>query len=189
MRGRWVVSIGVVVLLAGCGATMSYKRGAGPDAMQADEQACRGTAAAIESYVDCMRARGWAVRGGENPAESAAAAGWLTRLRASGGSDAAPASATPSPAAEPLALTADPAAPAALASDADTAPAPPFDPLAEVVVASWWKLGGSAAGLDAAIAGCVDELGAPHRPAGTARRVTAGLRACLRSSGWYGLAP
>lgn len=192
MRGGWVVSIGVVVLLAGCGATMSYKRGAGPDAMQADEQACRGTAAALESYVACMRARGWTVRGGENPAESAAAASWLTRLRASDGGDAAPASSSPatsSPAAEPLALTADPAAPAALASDADAASAPPFDPLAEVVIASWWKLGGSAAGLDAAIAGCVDELGAPHRPAGTARRVTAGLRACLRTSGWYGLAP
>jgi hypothetical protein len=57
--------------------------------------------------------------------------------------------------------------------------------LARVDVASWWKLGGSAADLDRAIEACVGDLGAAHRPEPGARIVTAGMRACLRARGWY----
>lgn len=183
-----MVLLAVVVLLAGCGATMSYKRGAGPDAMQADEQACRDEAATPESHAACLRSRGWSVRDGEDPVERAAAAGWLSRLRASGGNAAAPASSAVARSSSAASVAAVPAPPAR-ETVTESAPAAPFDPLAEVAIASWWKLGGSAAGLDSAIADCVAELGVSHRPARAARSVTAGMRACLRTSGWYGLAP
>lgn len=60
------------------------------------------------------------------------------------------------------------------------------DPMAPVNVASWWKLGGTAAGLEKAINACVAELGDGHRPDPGARIVTVAMRACLRRAGWYG---
>lgn len=57
--------------------------------------------------------------------------------------------------------------------------------LPRVRVGSWWKLGGNAAGLDAAIAACVVKLGTPHQPSANATVVTVALRDCLRADGWY----
>jgi hypothetical protein len=51
-------------------------------------------------------------------------------------------------------------------------------------VSSWWKLGGTNADLDRAVAACVDELGAAHRPNVGPTEVTVALRDCLRAKKW-----
>lgn len=110
------------------------------------------------------------------------------------GTGAAPA------AAEPVAVPESPAPKGSAAAEravapvaAPAAPVPAkaaakvFDPLARVRIGSWWKLGGSAAALDADVATCVGELGNAHRPDPALTEVTAGLRACLRAAGWFSL--
>jgi hypothetical protein len=180
MRARVLdlVSIGLcAAALAGC-VTVSFKRGASPDAMAADERACRDATTGEAAYVDCMRERGWFMAGAAaaaRPAETGAQA------------------AHPAAGVEKSGVTIEyepprpaPTAPPAPADEAKPRPTPTAsDPLARFTVASWWKLGGSAADLDRAIAKCVGELGELHRPPKGAAVVTAGLRDCLRRDGWY----
>ena len=83
------------------------------------------------------------------------------------------------PATPAVALPAPAAAPAPAPS-----PAKKLDPMSKVTVSSWWKLGGTNADLDRAVAACVDELGEAHRPNGLTE-VTVGLRDCLRDKKWF----
>lgn len=207
MRIRPLVILAIVALLlaSGC-ATVTFKRGAGPGSMRSDEDACRATSTDETAYTECLRERGWFVAGKaagaetpasepETAAEPAAAA---SSNRASAPATApaeaprlTPPAETPRPAPiaappAPAPASAPKAAPAAaVKASATTAPPTPADPLSKVGVGSWWKLGGTAADLDRAIATCVDTLGEAHRPSPAATLVTVGLRDCLRSAKWF----
>ncbi|MBK6658834.1 MAG: hypothetical protein IPG43_12055 [Proteobacteria bacterium] len=61
----------------------------------------------------------------------------------------------------------------------------PSDPLKKLTVASWWKLGGSASGLEADQANCGATLGEAHRVAPNAKLVTVGMLRRLRGKGWF----
>lgn len=192
-----------LAVLAGCGASISFKRGAAPDAMSADERACRDASSGDAGYLQCMRSRGWTVieTGGQNAARAEATS--VPAAPAAPPRDAAPAatSFTPTPTvaipavSHPIATAipsppAQPATPTAEAAASSPAlggliPAQPSDPLAKVSVASWWRLGGTADDLDRAIAACVAELGPAHQPAPNATEVTGAMRACLRKAGWF----
>lgn len=188
---RFAVMI-LVALLAACG-DVTFKRGAGPGAMAADERSCRASAPDDAGFAACMRERGWFVAlSGEDATTSSAADRWLEARDDVQAADAMPQADSVPQAPAPAASVTRPSgdddepAPSVPAPVPLVAPAKPaFDPLAEDTVASWWKLGGSAAALDDAIADCVAELGVAHRPDPGARRVTAGLRACLRAEGWF----
>lgn len=197
--------------LAGGCASVTFKRGASPGAMTADEQACGGREAAdAAAFRQCMQDRGWFVAGQAGESVSGGtvdtpAAEWLEQQREQSATPvaAAPvATARAAPADAPAAVVsvtavaadaptaASPAISAARAAVPVAAPAPaatPFDPLAVKKVTSWWKLGGSAAAFDGAVDVCVAELGVAHRPDPPATTVTAGLNACLRAAGWYGM--
>jgi hypothetical protein len=176
-----------------------------------------GAAAEGARYADCMRERGWFVAtladgaGTAAPDEPGAQAdpgtAWFAARRAptaAAASSASPASVAPPPAAlrsdsvhaaavstpATAALPSAAASAAAVAAPAATTTASgprPFDPLAPVGVSSWWKLGGTAAGLDGSVRACIAALGNAHRPEPGLDRVTAGMRACLRADGWYAL--
>ena len=60
----------------------------------------------------------------------------------------------------------------------------PLDPNTKINVSSWWKLGGTAADLDRAVAACVEELGAAHEPNPAVTEVTVALKDCLRAKKW-----
>lgn len=64
---RWAVVTALLVLsavvLAGC-AGATFKRGASPDSIAADERACREKTATEEEYADCMRERGYVTSSG-----------------------------------------------------------------------------------------------------------------------------
>ncbi|MGH7787506.1 MAG: hypothetical protein ACRERC_11605, partial [Candidatus Binatia bacterium] len=64
MKRWWSAAILAAGLAAfsGC-ATFSFKAGASPDTMAADERACRASAG-DPGFVECMRERGWYVTGG-----------------------------------------------------------------------------------------------------------------------------
>jgi len=170
-----VVLFAALATLSAC-ATLSFKPGAGPDRMSADEHACGQ--AGDEGFVECMRNLGYYMSDG-------AIGSPLTPTPVVA---AAVATVTPTPTAAPAAVaTAAPVAATAVpAAAAAPAAAPPDTSggLPRVRVGSWWKLGGSAAGLDSSIAGCVQKLGTPHQPPPGAQVVTIGMRDCLRGDGW-----
>ena len=155
-----------LVLLNGC-AEVTFKRGAGPGEMQATEQACRAKSDDVGAYKACLHAAGFVYA---QPSSDAA----LFAENDQGG-DAAPtisvevsgrAGVSPARAPEPAAKA-------------------PTDPLKEVTVASWWKLGGTAGGLEADQADCGTVLGDAHTVAPNAKVVTIGMLRCLKGKGWF----
>jgi hypothetical protein len=198
--------------LAGCGATFSFKPGAGPDRMSSDEHQCGQ--AGDEGFVECMRSLGWYVSDGEigsaptvTPIVAAAEVPSAAppAVTPAALKVAPPTVAAPSPAAEPeraIAVEAPVATPPAaveasaapsplptathiVPAPAVQAPGPGGETLPRVRVGSWWKFGGSAAALDASVAACVAKLGPPHQPDRGAIVVTVALRDCLKAEGWY----
>ncbi len=207
MTGRtalipWLV---VAILLAGGCASVTFKRGASPGAMSADESACGGRETAEPAaFRQCMKDRGWFVAGQSEDSVAGSAvetpaAEWLAQKRQQTATPVATTTAAATAASAASTGTSGAAGPAVAAPTTvpETAMAPvvaaplpaasAFDPMAEKKVTSWWKLGGSAAAFDGAVATCVTELGVAHRPDPPATTVTAGLKACLRAAGWYGM--
>lgn len=208
-----------LVLVAGC-TSVTFKRGATPTTMAADESRCRKADPADRAFRACMREKGWFVAGGSAAASSTAApsdrAGEHTSavakvidfsapLPAAKTQDRTPAvtaaastmsTQSQAPATSPAATTATPRQrqlPVAAVVSAPSSPVPPRDTVpaaaepALIGVASWWKFGGTAGGLDADIGACTQQLGNDHRPAPGATLVTRELGACLREHGWYAL--
>lgn len=191
----------MVGVVAGC-ATVSFKRGAGPESMSVDEKACRASTSDEDGFLQCMRDRGWYIAvtkpapgGGlevEEPTGLAPAEPVTPALAAvvptpkATQAVAAPTTIAPTPASiDPAAATPVAVVPApASIGAAAVAPAAP-DSLPRVRVSSWWKLGGTAADLDRSIAACVAQLGEPHKPDANATVVTVALQSCLRQAGWY----
>lgn len=154
MKTRRALFVLSLALLAGC-ASVTFKRGASPDAMAADEQVCRKAGADDAAYVECMRNRGWFVTGrgaapdSTAPATPAAAephapadapeAGVTPAAGAASGAAAKPTSANAPRAAVKPASGDAPAAPVTAAPTAATAAAAieASDPPAR----SWWKFG------------------------------------------------
>jgi len=167
--GRVVMRLVPLTLLltTGC-AEVGFKRGAMPGDLSADQASCRAATADAGAYRACLRERGWHV-------------------------------AAPAPAAPPTTGNASPVSSRPAGADPDSealGPAAPSTPTSTpasvdmtdgVAVRSWWKRGATSADLDADINTCVAALGAVHRPAPGADRVTVGLKTCLRELGWYGL--
>lgn len=196
VRPLVVLAIVALLLATGC-ATVTFKPGAGPGSAKADEDACRAASETQAAYVACLRERGWMVGG--KAAESA------PTKRAASAPAAQPTAvpAKPSTTAQP-APAAAPAKSKETTPPADTKPATPapptragypdaaepaaeeapLDPNTRINVSSWWKLGGTAADLDRAVAACVDELGAAHKPNAAVTEVTVALKDCLRAKKW-----
>lgn len=86
-----------------------------------------------------------------------------------------------SPAAPELA---PPRAPTPPAEPAPSAPAP----TQTLHVGGWWKFGAGAADLQTAANACVAKLGPTNTPDAGYHTITPALYACLRTSGWHGLA-
>jgi hypothetical protein len=175
------VSVAVAVAaLAGC-ANISFKRGASGDAMAADERACRNETSDEAGYVECMRKRGAYVAGrsATSPAATVQATQTPTAVPAAPvapDADAPNGKATVPP---------PPALPATVTTPLPPASPTPVDPLEQISVASWWKLGANPADLDKAIDACVIKLGPAYRPGPGATVVTVALRDCLRQDGWF----
>lgn len=188
--------LALVTLLAASGcATVTFKRGAGPGGAKADEDACRATSTTQAAYVACLRERGWMVGGKAAepaPREKAAPVSAPTAAPAkpSAAADTAPAggpanSKETAPPAETQPAKATPPARAGYpAADEPAAEEAPLAPDTRIDVSSWWKLGATAADLDRAVAACVDELGAAHRPNPAVTEVTVALKDCLRAKKW-----
>jgi hypothetical protein len=214
--GAWrILFVLWIGLLAGC-ASVTFKRGASPEAMASDERACRNSTADDAAFVECMRSRGWFMSGTSdrhaegtkvpvskpkpgdasdtpnNPIAPPASA--EAPLPSIVGNPAAPSPTVPSVAVSTPAVPGNASIPAvvtptptvaASSSATMTVSAESVDPMERVSVASWWKLGGTTAGLNRAIDACVAELGDAYRPDPVATEVTVALRGCLRKAGWY----
>lgn len=179
--------LGAAFALSACGE-MVFKRGAGPGDMAGAQADCRANAQGESAYVACMEKAGYVILGSQDSVfvdgSASAAAGQPKGDRPSTlfveGAVAPPSAPAvqPLPAPVPVAPTRVTAAPAA---------APALDPLEQVDVVSWWKLGGSADALAAAQAGCIDRLGNAHRPAPDSTKFTRAMIGCLRDAGWRGI--
>lgn len=185
-------TLGIALASSGCGEVM-FKRGAGPGDMSNAQADCRKNAKDEEAYASCMRAAGYVYEKpstegvlfvAPTPVEAEPATASAAAQTSAPSVAAGAASVVPAPG--QLTATVEPAARAG-ESVAKPKPAPklPADPLAQVNVASWWKLGGSAGGLDADQASCADKLGEAHKTAPNAKRVTVGMVSCLRGKGWF----
>ncbi len=182
-----------LVTLTGC-AEITFKRGAGPGEMQATEQGCREKTADVEAYKACLHAAGftYAKPSGDtvlfveqdeeqvatdesSESTTEAEAPVATSTNASAASDAAPT------------VSVEPSGRAgqSLPQAAKAKSKVPTDPLKQVTVASWWKLGGTAGGLEADQGTCATTLGNAHRVAPNAKVVTVGMLRCLKGKGWF----
>ena len=213
LRRRRYAAIVAVVLALGSGCTsVTFKRGASPTTMAADETACREDNAAEDAYRRCMRDNGWFVAGGASSAASSA-----TSQSGRAGTGSSPASKVIDfslPSAEPdvravrlpttrpplpttpsvasnttprLSSSIDASSPKSPPVGASTGGVALVDGSSLVSVASWWKFGGTAGGLDTDIDDCTRELGDNHRPVPAATRVSRAMGDCLRKRGWYAI--
>ena len=191
-----LLSVYVLGGVTACGE-VTFKRGAGPDAMQASEQSCRAKTSDVDAYAGCLRAAGYTyakpsetdalfVDEKDEPAadESAAAladtAGTETIPHQPPADVAALNHAAPTVSVEPSDRAGQSQPTSAKAKTKLIA-----DPLAEVSVASWWKLGGTARGLESDQGLCAGTLGHAHRVAPNAKVVTIGMLRCLKDNGWF----
>ncbi len=164
--------MGAAILAGGCGE-IAYKTGAGGDALQADQRACKQGEIDQSFYLSCMKDRGWAIADLD-------------------GGPTAPGVA-PSAAPSPVTGSAQPPSPgpasANMASASPESPGPPppaaADPLRPVKVTTWLKFGGGGPSGD--IADCVATLGPANQPDIVHHTVTTALLACMRGKGWRGL--
>ncbi len=185
-------TLGIALTTTGCGEVM-FKRGAGPGDMSNAQADCRKNSKDEDAYAGCMRAAGYVYEKpttesvlfvAPTPVEAEAATSG-SAAETSASSVAAGAAAV-APAPGQLTATVEPAARAGESvAKPKSAPKLPADPLAQVSVASWWKLGASAGALDADQASCADKLGEAHKVAPNAKRVTVGMVSCLRGKGWF----
>jgi len=172
----------LLVALAGC-ASVTFKRGASPDSMRAAERACRSSTSGKAAYVACMRERGFFASGAEPATRGGAAAVTHVAPSVPVAAPRTPGNVpAPAPAVAPAAVAVDP--PVAGQNEVPAEVPAELDPLDLIDVASWWRLGGSAADLDKATDRCVEELGEKHRPEPGSRAVTAAMYDCLRDVGW-----
>ena len=182
MRATLALGVCAVVIVSGCAEVM-FKRGAGPGNMQSAQHSCREQSADETAYGNCLRAAGYVY---EKPSASGAL---FVAPVAETAAAAAGESAAPAPAADSMPMTAhvEPAARAgvSIAPQAIPTPTPAINPLTEVTVASWWKLGGSAGGLETDQGSCAGQLGAAHKVAANSKVVTVGMLGCLKSKGWF----
>lgn len=194
-----LLCLGATLALTGCGE-MVFKRGAGPGSMADAQTDCRAKTDGEQAYIACMEQQGYVIKGSQQsvfvggadepgPAGSSSGGSSLF-VEGAAAAPAAPASAPVATKPAPVATQAAPVSAAPTAAPAAPMPAPKpatLDPLEQVDVASWWKLGGSAGQLEAAQAACVTELGNAHRPDPDSTKVTRAMVGCLRDAGWRGI--
>ncbi len=186
-----LIAAGCVALtLAGC-AEVTFKRGAGPGEMQATEQGCREKTADVEAYKACLHAAGfiYAKPSGDTAlfAEQEEVSGEPVAAAPAidAHSETAAVTTTTSDTAATVSVELSGRAGESLPQAAKPRANVPTDPLKKVTVASWWKLGGTAGGLEADQASCGDTLGDTHRVAANAKLVTVGMLRCLKGKGWF----
>ncbi len=187
-RTAVMVSGCAVIALTGC-AEVTFKRGAGPDQMQATEQGCREKTATVEAYKACLNAAGflYAKPSGdtvlfaddEEAAQAAAADTGIATAVEEEPASVATADA-PTVSVEPAGRTGE-----SLPQATKPVAKAPADPLKKVTVASWWKFGGTSDGLNADQATCGSTLGEAHHVAPNAKVVTVGMLRCLKTKGWF----
>jgi hypothetical protein len=174
------VSIGMAFLLgvSACGE-LAYKRGGQPAELAAVRTRCQAAATPQQPYEKCMELAGWSVQRLDEEIP-------LVELSVNPDNRAT----------EPVTDTINTKAttPKALPAGGEKisqpaiAATPPkrTDPLDLLVVNSWWKMGGTPAGLEADTDACVAKLGKSHAPVPGKQAVSRGLVQCLREQGWYG---
>ena len=187
-RTAVMVSGCAVIALTGC-AEVTFKRGAGPDQMQATEQGCREKTATVEAYKACLNAAGfiYAKPSGdtvlfaddEEAAQAAAADTGIATAVEEEPASVATADA-PTVSVEPAGRTGE-----SLPQATKPVAKAPADPLKKATVASWWKFGGTSDGLNADQATCGSTLGEAHHVAPNAKVVTVGMLRCLKTKGWF----
>jgi hypothetical protein len=152
-------------VLTGCGE-IAFKRGSGPDGFAADRRACQSRNDDPQAVRACLAQAGWHVTD-MDPGPS------------------------PPPPASPAPVTAPPtpvAAPASPMTEQAASPPPSAPAGKNLAVGGWWKFGAGAADLQSAATTCVAKLGPANAPEPGYHSVTPALYACLRASGWHGLA-
>lgn len=180
----------VSICTGGC-ASYSFKRGASPDSMAADELVCR---APQEDFHSCMRDRGWFIASDLDDQKPTAPMS-DSSVTATESSSAATLTASVHAAAPTLDVvaTADPIAPAANRArlkqiqSVEALRTDTSDPLTPLAVGSWWKFGGNPSGLESDTIACIGKLGNAHRPEPAATVVTQGMHSCLKENGWYAI--
>lgn len=167
----------ILVAISISGYEVSYKRGASPSTMSADETMCRDAAVSDDSYRSCMREHGWFVA--DEPVDpSRVIATGPTAVDKKAFFTVDKATVVDSGEADTASSSAEP--------DGDESAVAQTESNEPISVSSWWKLAAPPNGLDRDIKACVQELGQAHRPAAGATKVSPQMYQCLRASAWFG---
>ena len=174
---RLAALLAMVLLVSGCGE-LAYKRGASGSDLATDRAACKSQDSTPAMVEKCLTDKGWTVQRLDklepidiDPVIEATVIPSNQRIENIG---SYPGTAKDS---------AGNAPPGAAAIPPKKAP----DLLDKFTVSSWWKMGGSASNLQAAMDACAATLGEAHTPDATKQHVTRGLLLCMKEKGWSGL--
>lgn len=159
MKKLWIPALALASVLTGCGGEVAFKRGAGAEALETDQNTCRRQTTV--PYSQCMESRGWTLHRMDesnplmvivpNPENRAPGETYVPKQ-----------------------------------ADKPASKLPP-DPMEVLNVSSWWKTASGPDDLKQTVANCENKLGDGHKASPDFKRMTRGMVLCLRESGWYGL--
>lgn len=196
-RGNWnagLVSATVAALIAGCGE-ISVKRGATPEEFMQARRFCEQNEGVFASVSACLEDQGWTIVGGA--ADDAQAAPLAAEPPLPGSEQDAQAAAESDAAAITFGTTdrrlglfpikeetvSDPRTPSEAAAPSAAQPRT-VDPMAEVRVNSWWKVGADGEALRRDGNLCLMALGEGYSASGNFSRLSYGVLQCLKTGGW-----
>ncbi|NQX90238.1 MAG: hypothetical protein HRT77_16430 [Halioglobus sp.] len=184
------------LFVGGCGAEFGYKRGAGATDFQRQKQICAEQNSELNGIESCLKESGWVVVAADNPnveTQLVAPPKGPTSTR-----DGEPKGRAALGQEQQGSVTLDQEQRDSAGLDevqqrsaspnlAQQAARATTNPLTQVQINSWWKLGAGPAQLLGDGADCAASLGEGHQPQTNMSRVSVALLTCMRDSGWYAL--
>ena len=191
---RETIIIGLfTALISGCGAEISYKRGATAKDLQAGKNTCLKSGDE-KSLEKCLEKNGWIVQkldGSGFPNDDLFATASVEKdNRMTKPSENIIKSETTAEQVLPIDSNATQTTKETATSEKGDAPVTvsvKSDLLDTYTIKSWWKMGGSAALLENNMNECSQNLGDAHMPNKQTFSFTRGFAICLREKGWRGL--
>jgi len=200
-----VINTCLLTFITSCGGTLSYKRGAGPQALNTAQSSCKAIAKDDKKAMEqCLEAQGWSVYQFDDmdlfaeASESTEANGGrkvdsaFVTVEETNKAEATPVEVvTETPVAASKKTTKSKPTTEKTTSTkqavATKASKPKPSPYKTYKVSSWWQWGAGQQALERDLAACESSLDEKHKPDFSKQLVTRGFVVCMYKKGWKAL--